>query len=172
MDLNDWKILFSMTDKFRVDGVNRSYEVIFFSLHIMSINLNALQIHIKIFSSDDKIAVHRRITENDNLIILRSLTTHNMKGLRLGPVTEILASFTDDLKITHLGKYLKVMFQMSFYFIVSYFFIQVYLGLMVTSTATARILNLHIRLIGSRISQGVARNILPSIDFSSNIELK
>ena len=66
-----------------------------------------------IFNRDNKIAAHRRITENDNSVILRSLTTHNMKGLRLGPATEILASFTDDLKITHIGKYLKVLLKIA-----------------------------------------------------------
>ena len=52
--------------------------------------------------------VHRKITENDNSILLRNVTIHDMAGLQLDLAAAIIASFSDNIKVTHKGKYIQV----------------------------------------------------------------
>ena len=51
--------------------------------------------------------VHRKIRENETSVILRNVTTHDI-GVEFDVATALLASFNDNIKVTHQGKYLQV----------------------------------------------------------------
>ena len=51
--------------------------------------------------------VHRKIRENETSVILRNVTTYDI-GIEFDVANAILANFSDNIKVTHKGKYLQV----------------------------------------------------------------
>ena len=72
-----------------------------------------LQVHIQVMRKKQMIMVHRGVKENGMLQILRTTTLHSLKGLGLSQNWAILASFIENIKVTHKGKQLQVTFSIT-----------------------------------------------------------
>ena len=60
--------------------------------------------------------LHRRVNSSENIQLLRTVTIHQLNGLKLDENREILASFNENIKLTHKGKTLQVKYLVvSFY---------------------------------------------------------
>ena len=71
-----WEQLLSLNEKFKIDGLDRIFEVRYFL--IFQMNIEIAKVHIQIFCKEKKIMVHRKIRENETSLILRNVTTHDI----------------------------------------------------------------------------------------------
>jgi hypothetical protein len=78
--------------------------------------MNNFQVHIEVLRKEEMVMVHRRVKENGISQILRSITLHSLQGLNLSQHWAILASFVENIKVTHKGKQLQVKFNIKIQF--------------------------------------------------------